>query len=54
MPRVPVCSLSKLVVFAALLAAAASAQTRSRIVQNIADSEPVAFSAPHAPGPGGV
>ena len=47
MPRVPVCSLSKLVVFAALLAAAASAQTRSRIVQNIADSEPVAFSAPH-------
>ena len=54
MPRIPVCSLSKLVVFAALLAAAASAQTRSRIVQNIADSEPVSLLGAASPGPGGV
>ena len=47
MPRVLVCSFSKLVVFAAVLAVAASAQSRSRISQRIEDTEPVVFSAPH-------
>src|ERR1700680_2342025 len=47
MPRTPVCSFSKLVVLAALLALTASAQTRNRIVQRIEDTEPVVVSAPH-------
>ena len=47
MARTPVCSFSKLVVFAALLAGVASAQTRSRIVQNIAEGESVAISPAH-------
>jgi subtilase family serine protease len=47
MLRVPVCSFSKLVVFAAILTVAASAQNRNRIVQNIGDTEPVTFSAAH-------
>jgi len=47
MARTPVCSFSKVVVFAALLAGVASAQTRSRIVQNIAEGESVAISPAH-------
>ena len=47
MPRTPVCSFSKLVMFAALLAGVASAQTRSRIVQNISEGESVTISRAH-------
>jgi len=47
MPRTPVCSLSKLVVIAALLAVTASAQIRNRIVQRVEDTEPVVVSPPH-------
>ena len=47
MPRIRVCSFSKLVVVAALLAVTASAQTRNRIVQNIGDTEPVVVSGAH-------
>src|SRR5713226_4151179 len=47
MPRTPVCSLSKLVVMAALLAVTASAQIRNRIVQRVEDTEPVVVSPPH-------
>jgi subtilase family serine protease len=47
MLRICVCSFSKLVVFAALLAATASGQTRNRIMQRIEDTEPVMVSAPH-------
>jgi len=47
MPRVPVCSLSKLVVFAALLAVTASAQTRNRITQRIEDTEPEVVAGAH-------
>ena len=47
MSRIGVCSCSKLIVFAALLAATASAQTRNRIVQRIEDTEPVMAAAPH-------
>ena len=47
MARTPVCSFSKVVVFAALLAGVASAQNRSRIVQSIAEGESVAISPAH-------
>jgi subtilase family serine protease len=47
MPRVQLCSFSRLTVFAALLAVTASAQVRNRIAQNIADTEPVMLSTPH-------
>ena len=47
MARIRVCSFFKVVVFAALLAVTASAQVRNRITQNIGDTEPVMFSAPH-------
>ena len=51
MPRTSVCLFSTLVVFAALItitaAITASAQTRNRITQRIADTEPVVVSSPH-------
>src|SRR5258708_30921683 len=47
MPRIRVCSFSKLVIFAALLAITATAQTRNRIAQRIEDTEPVVVSVPH-------
>jgi subtilase family serine protease len=47
MLRFRVCSFSQVVVFVALLAVTASAQTRSRITQRIEDTEPVMFSVPH-------
>ena len=47
MARIRVCSFSKVVVFATLLAVSASAQVRNRIAQNIGDTEPVVVSAPH-------
>ncbi len=47
MPKALVCSLSKSVIVAALLTVTASAQIRSRIVQRIEDTEPVAVAAPH-------
>lgn len=47
MPKILMSSFSKLVVFAALLAVTVSAQVRNRIVQDIADTEPVMISAPH-------
>jgi subtilase family serine protease len=47
MPRTPVCPFSKLVVFAALLAVTASAQTGNRIVQRIEDTEPAVVGGAH-------
>jgi subtilase family serine protease len=47
MLRIRVCALPKLVVVAVLLAVAASAQTRNRIVQNIGDTESVVVSGAH-------
>ena len=54
MPRTPVCPSRKRVVISILalgsliiLAGAAPAQTRNRITQRIADTEPVAVSTPH-------
>jgi subtilase family serine protease len=47
MPRVLLCSFSRLTIFAALLAVTASAQVRNRIAQNIGDTEPVMLSTPH-------
>jgi hypothetical protein len=47
MPKIPVRSFSKSVLFAALLALAAAAQTRDRILQKIEDTELIVVSVPH-------
>src|SRR6476646_1816396 len=47
MPRVPVCSFSKFLIFAALLAVPASAQVRNRITRSLAGDQTAAVMGAH-------